>query len=1077
MRKLSTLKLLCLFGISIVFTVHTKAESKANFFGGDSTCLDTFYVSYQGADHFDIKIYPSCDTVQWRIIQSDQDVDPTSVADTLWSLGTATDTCCFTIDGLESSTKYVFQLRGWCPDQGAYSDWSATVFDSTRCEGPDAAGLSVTDLTYSKATLNTDAESDEYEWSLRRTTSWSIRQIVTTENHIKWINLPANMEYEWKVRIRCADGTWSDYSPIQTFSTGDHHTPDCDTLKDSHVTYNNVTYNSVNLHCHMHGKKYTWAMRKYGTGNWTTHHTSNGFYQWKNLHSSSKYEYKVKVECEDGYWTSWSGVKHFYTKDHDHCTTPSGHHLSVTDITYNSAHLHCSLEGHSYHWVVRKWGSYTWKDLNTSAASYHWKNLSPGTKYEYKVKIKCHNGHWTGWSHAYYFTTKHHYGDCKTPKSQHMYHKNVEHSTASTYCDIKGESYHWVLKDHSTGHTYDHNTTHSYHNWKNLKPGKKYCYKVKIKCNSYDWTGWSAWYCFTTKDHYGSHCTTPGTHHMKVTDITYHSAKTHCSVDGYDYHWAIRPFGSWNWKHKNTSYGHHNWTGLHYNTKYEWKVKVKCHDGTWTNWSKVGWFSTSDHYGSMCGTPQSHHMTVKDVTYNSASTHCGVHGVKYHWALKQYGSSNWDDQTSSQGHYNWKNLKPKTKYAYKVKVQCNAWDWTGWSKVYYFTTGDHYGDHCGTPQSHHLYVDNLSHDYATTHCKVPGVTYHWAVRKKGTYSWSHQSSHKGHYNWNNLHHNTKYEYKVKVQCHNGHWTGWSYTHYFTTKNHAGYGCQTPQQHHVSYSNLSHNSVTTHCGVGGVKYHWAVKKYGHHDWQHETSTSNHYNWTGLHSNSKYYYKVKVQCSNGYWTNWSHEGWFTTHKSSYGSHCGSPHSSQYYAIQETYNLFRVYCQAPFWKWTCAVKPAGAYEWSHHTTTVNNMGWGNLQPNTKYLYKVQIHCADGTSSNWTSVKEIWTGNGSSGRPNGNVPVIVDAPDAQVEQVVEFSHENIQLFPSPASTHFTLQGLHDEHTLTIYDMQGKVIMQDLTIGPSQEIDITALRNGMYNVLIKSVSGIVESKKLVVVK
>ncbi|MDH3652474.1 MAG: fibronectin type III domain-containing protein, partial [Saprospiraceae bacterium] len=373
MRTFITLQSVCLLSVLFICTQDLSAHAPhAAFYGGDSTCMDTFFLKYKGANSFDFKVYPACDTIQWRYAQVDAGVTADAVADSLWTEGSATDTCCFTIDGLDPSTTYLVQLRGWCPESGMYSDWSEAILDSTRCVGPDDETLSHSNLTSSSVTLNTTAASDNYEWSLRRTSSWSIRHIETTEGHINWIHLPANMEYEWKVRVKCSDGTWSDYSNPRLFSTGEHAVNDCDTLKDSHVSYNNVTSSSANLHCHMHGNKYSWGMRKYGTSNWQTHSTSSGFYQWKNLDPGSKYEYKVKVECEDGYWTDWSTVKYFTTKDDNSCHTPSSHHLSVTEITYNSAYLHCSLDGYEYHWVVRKKGSYSWKDLNTTKASYHW---------------------------------------------------------------------------------------------------------------------------------------------------------------------------------------------------------------------------------------------------------------------------------------------------------------------------------------------------------------------------------------------------------------------------------------------------------------------------------------------------------------------------------------------------------------------------------------------------------------------------------------------------------------------------------------------------------------------------------
>ncbi len=1082
MRTCTTLSLtvlICsLFILSTTVSAKPDFHNLGTFFGGDSTCLDTFFLKKRGATSFSFKVYPSCDSLQWRYVQVDSLTPDSLIADSLWNDGMVVDTCCFAIDGLDPSTTYQVQLRGWCPDSMAYSAWSTPVFDTTRCEGPSDDQLSISDLTSSSVTLQTAVESDAYEWSLRRTVSWTTQQIVTGEDHIMWVNLPSNTEFEWKVRIKCADGTWSDYSNPQIFITEEFNENDCDTLKDHHISYNSLTSHSVNLHCHMHGNKYTWAMRKYGTSDWQTKSTSHGFYQWKDLKHGTKYEYKVKVECEDGYWTDWTGVKYFITKEAHDCKTPSSYHLSVKNLTHESAELHCSLSGVKYHWAVRKHGEYGWHDHTTSYGKYHWKNLKPNTKYQYKVKMKCHDGYWTSWSKTYYFTTKHYGGHCETPKGHHVYAKNIHYNEASTYCDVKGVKYHWAIRKHGTYSWKDYTTSNSYVHWKQLHSGQKYEYKVKVQCNSYDWTGWSSVHHFTTKDHYGYSCTTPTSHHLSVKNITYHSAATHCSVEGAEYHWMMRPYGSSGWKDKTTSAGHYEWHDLHYNTKYEYKVKVKCHNGKWTSWSKSHYFTTDDHYGSMCSTPQHHHMSVDNITYDGATTHCGVHGASYKWAIKPYGSYNWTHKTSTKGHYKWSGLKHKTKYVYKVKVDCGNGVWTGWSSSYTFTTKDHYGGSCSTPKSHHLSVSNLGYDKATTHCSVSGNKYHWAMRPKGSYSWTHKTSSSGSYHWKNLKTNAKYEYKVKVECSSGYWTGWSSVHYFTTHGHQNSHCTTPESYHVSVDNLSYHGATTKCHVSGVKYHWAIKRYGSYDWQHQTSTNGHYDWNNLYSNTTYAYKVKVQCSDVYWTDWSDVYYFTTHRSgSYDSYCNTPNHTQYYAVQETYNLFRVYCHAPFSKFTCAIKRASANDWSQHTTSVNNMGWGNLQPNTQYQYKVKIDCQGGGTSNWSAIKTFWTGSSSSatsGRTAGGAGVQV-----VIDEFNDLQHQpaDLEIYPSPAHSQFSVSGFEGSAEVQIVDMQGRVVMTGSQVHHRDEINIEALENGLYNVLIQQSNGEQVTKKLVVVR
>ena len=983
---------------------------------------------------------------------------------------------------LPANTAYECRVRYMCG--GIWSDYSSadifttSEYEEVMCETLKNNQVYTSNISTNDVELNCDMTGDQYSYGMRLsgTETWTI--VNSKSKKYKWLNLKPGKTYEYKVKVECQSAAWTNWSSTHYFKTKEESNYTCKSPGSHHMAVKNITYNSASTYCAMDGHEYHWALKPHGSGSWKEHSTSNSYQHWTGLKYNTKYEYKVKVKCYGGSWTGWSGSYHFTTKDHygNTCSTPLSHQMKVKDLTYHSAITHCAVDGYEYHWSMREHGSNHWLDYSSHKNFYSWTNLKYKTKYEYKVKVKCHNGHWTGWSAGYWFTTPDHYGSCSTPKSHHMSVKDLTYNSASTHCAVDGYEYHWMLKPHGSSTWFDHSSTYNYHHWTGLQYNTKYEYKVKVKCHGGIWTGWSNSYWFTTPNHYGSNCSTPQSHHMSVKDLTYNSASTHCSMDGYEYHWSLKESGSTAWKDHSSSNPHYNWTNLKHKTKYEYKVKVKCYGGHWTGWSASYWFTTPDHYGSSCTTPKSQHMSVKDVTYNAATTHCSVDGYEYHWALRAHGSKSWMDYSDSKNHYKWNNLHYNTKYEYRVKVKCHNGTWTGWSSIYWFTTPNHYGG-CNKAQSHHLSVKNVTYNSASTHCSVEGYEYHWSIRPHGGYGWSdHQSSYNYH-NWTNLKHNSKYEYKVKIKCHNGSWTDWSDIYWFSTHDHYN-ECSTPGSHHMSVKDLTYNSASTHCGVSGYEYHWMLKEHGSTNWQDHVSSQNHHNWKNLHYNKKYEYKVKVKCHSGKWTGWSGSYYFTTHNHS-GYGCSAPSSSEFKAQQQAYNIFRIYLYAPFTSWTSQIRVFGNYEWSGHTTSANNMGWGNLHPDTKYEYRVKRSCADGSQSDWSIIKTFWTGAGSeisSGRPSGNVPLVFGTTGSHSNALKMSEDNTLEIFPNPASSQVSIVGIPENSEVVLVDMQGKVVIRKV-LSESDYLDIHTLDNGIYQVMMVDSNGQLQTKRLAVLK
>lgn len=981
---------------------------------------------------------------------------------------------------LPSETEHVYKVRYMC--QGIWSDYSAEATFTTKareavsCESVGEHDIYTSDLQPGEVKLNCKLSGRQYTWGLKPSheENWTVH--TTTTPHYTWQNLKPGTNYAYKVKVECEEDAWSDWSGTHYFATQQHY-DGCSTPKSHHMSHSEVSYDAVTTYCAMDGAKYHWQMREKGSHSWKDHTGTHAQHRWTGLKPDTDYEYQVKVSCHNGDWTGWSYRGWVKTHKHDYgCTTAKGHHIDVKDVTYDKATVHCSIKGHGYHWQIREWGSYHWKDVNTIHGHHTWKNLKYGTTYEFRVKIKCGYGTWTDWSKEWKFTTEQHYGHgCMTAQAEHMDVTELHYDKATTYCAIDGYSYHWQLRRKgSHDWEYDGNTSGNYYHWKGLKHGTTYEFRVKIKCDYYTWTDWSGVWRFTTPHHQAYECKTPGSSHMSVKNLGYNKASTHCSIDnGYEYHWQLREKGHHNWTHDSQSSHHYSdWTGLKSSTTYEYRVKIKCDYNSWTNWSEPWRFTTHDYHSYGCTTPQAHHMSVTSLGYERATTHCAVEGAGYHWQLRPRGSTTWThDKNSSQGVVHWTHLTDGTTYEYRVKIKCDYSTSTDWSGVWQFTTPKYQQYHCSTAQSHHMSVRDVGYDRASTYCAIEGAyEYHWQLRKKGSSNWTHDKTSDHHYmHWTGLHYGTKYQYRVKIKCDAWTWTSWSDPWEFTTHDHGNYGCGRPASHHMEMRDMSDNYATSYCHMNAHEYHWKMRRRGSHQWHEHKSSHNYHSWSNLYADTEYEYMLNVRCSNG-WSGWSDLWIFRTYKhghSGYG--CSAPAGREFSVSTEAYDQFRVHLHASYKLFISAIRIQGSSEWAQHSSIANNIGWGGLQPDTWYEYRVKRECTDGTLSAWSAIRTWKTGTGSTGYSARNV-TNTWGNDEHLEDV------RLSVFPNPARSETTILGAKENTQITLLNMQGKIVKQVMA-SDVVKMSLDGMQNGIYQLVTTDVAGQTQIQKLVILQ
>jgi len=185
------------------------------------------------------------------------------------------------------------------------------------------------------------------------------------------------------------------------------------------------------------------------------------------------------------------------------------------------------------------------------------------------------------------------------------------------------------------------------------------------------------------------------------------------------------------------------------------------------------------------------------------------------------------------------------------------------------------------------------------------------------------------------------------------------------------------------------------------------------------------------------------------------------------------------------------------------SGGSEWYEHTTyNTDKIGWGNLAANSKYEYMVKRQCADGTWSPWSSIKSFWTGSGAyANAANVGEPLAIEqnalsekSSDSRVGSSTDSGSPDfgsvtsealntnstgdaLQVFPNPAKNYINIVGSSEGSDLMIIDMQGRVVLDQVKTSGVDKIDVHGLENGMYHLQVVSNNGILESRRIVIMR
>lgn len=690
------------------------------------------------------------------------------------------------------------------------------------------------------------------------------------------------------------------------------------------------------------------------------------------------YEWRVRANCGYGYYSYWSAPMSFTTQGSFTCDIPWG--LNTYNITQTTATWDWEPAAGAVSYSVQwRYAGGTWYNLNGgpwSGTSLNVGGLQPGTNYEWRVRSNCSNGESSPWSAGESFSTLS--NSCETPTG--LYTTNITESSATfNWSPVSGAQNYsvqirlpWGTWNYISGSPFNNTTaTVNY-----LDAGTTYEWRVRSNCGYGNSSYWSAPISFTTSGSYS--CAAPdqlNTYNITQTSATWDWSAVSGALS-YSIQWRYAG-GTWNNLPGGPWYNSVlNVSGLQPGTDYEWRVKSNCSNGATSDWSLGASFTTLT---TTCSTPTglyTTNVTESSATFNwspvSGAQNYSVQ-IRLPWGSWSYISGSPFNGTSASVY----NLSPNTTYEWRVRANCSYGVYSYWSSPVSFTTSGSFA--CTAPTD--LATYNITQTTATWDWSPVSGAISYAVQWRyagGTWynlpggPWTGTALNIG-----GLQPGTAYEWRVRSNCSNWMVSDWSVPSAFTTQ---GSTCATPTGLYTS--NVTESSATFNWDpVAGAQSYSVQIRLPWGSWTYISGSP--FNGTSatvynLSPGTTYEWRVRANCSYGYYSYWSAPMSFTTNGS---FSCEAPYQLATYNITQT---------TATWDWE-PVSGAINYsvQWRYAGGTWYNLQggpWsgtslnvGGLQPGTAYEWRVRSNCGNGVYSVWSAGESFTTLGSSCNTPTG--------------------------------------------------------------------------------------------------
>ncbi len=215
----------------------------------------------------------------------------------------------FTIPTMGDTTLYFLISDAYDPG----CNQIITVDDWTHCSTCyiDTSTVNIALDDPNTAVLDWQAVPDAISYQTRHrvigTSTWTVTGSVVPTSTLE--GLIPNTVYDYRIRARCPDGSWSEMSPIRKFRTSV-----CSPPTNASYVVNTPYRVTVSWDAMPYADKYQVRYRPLGTSAWSNYTTTNTSRSIPNLIPGTTYQCRVRAWCENS-WSILSPSIYFNTNN------------------------------------------------------------------------------------------------------------------------------------------------------------------------------------------------------------------------------------------------------------------------------------------------------------------------------------------------------------------------------------------------------------------------------------------------------------------------------------------------------------------------------------------------------------------------------------------------------------------------------------------------------------------------------------------------------------------------------------------------------------------------------------------
>ena len=279
---------------------------------------------------------------------------------------------------------------------------------------------------------------------------------------------------------------------------------------------------------------------------------------------------------------------------------------------------------------------------------------------------------------------------------------------------------------------------------------------------------------------------------------------------------------------------------------------------------------------------------------------------------------------------------------------------------------------------------------------------------------------------------TTYAVGVRAVCHGTEYTDWV-TSTITTDEHP---CFVPTN--LAVNNVTYTGAVLTWTPGENETAWDIRLVSTNDEEIIPATASTYTLTGLLPAEEYTVSVRSHCSETNLSDWSDPVTFRTDSCQMVTNVT--------ASNVTANTAVISWTAPAGVTHFELEYGASGFGSGHGTLVeadqSTITLNGLTPNMAYDVYVRSICADGVSGHWANAVSFTTLEATQG-------------------IDDVANAAISLYPNPASSTVTISGISGEATVTVVDMNGRVVVSTQALDSTVTLMLTDLAQGAYFVRI----------------